>query len=139
LYVYNHDKSLIKYLTRAGKTKRNNRANPQNSRLREAEVEKKRIDKRSEACNSRQELGHLESDFMVSCRGGKACLLVAVDRKSREAKLRRLPNREADTARRALFQIFSKKSLEERKSLTVDNDTAHGRSHRIKHHLESKD
>lgn len=125
-YIYHHDRSLIKYLTRAGKTKRNNRANPQKSRLREAEkIEKKNIEQRSEAGNNREELGHVESDFIVSSRGGKSCLLVAVDRKARKIALRKTPNREADTARRTLFQVCSNTFKRVLNSLTIDNDPAH--------------
>jgi len=125
LYIYHHDRDLIQYLIRASKTKRNNRASPQKSRLREAEIIKKNISQRSEAANSREELGHIESDFMVSCRGGKSCLLVAADRKARRIRLKKTLNREADTTRRTLFQIFRDEPSSTVNSLTVDNDPAH--------------
>lgn len=125
-YIYKVDRELIQYLVRHGKTKRNNRASSNKSRLREIEkLEKRRIEERSKAGNERLEVGHLESDFMVSGGGGKSNLVVAVDRKSRLVRLKLTPNREADVTRRTLFQIFSKFPKEFRKSLTVDNDSAH--------------
>jgi len=124
-FCYTRDRTLIKYLVRCGRTKRNNRASGAKNRLREAQILKRSIDERSAEADSRAELGHLESDFVVSCRGGRSCLLVAVDRKARRVELRKLPNREAETTRRSLFQIFNGLPSAQRKSLTIDNDTAH--------------
>ena len=54
-------------------------------------------------------------------------MLVLVDRKNRAIALRKLPNREADTARRTIFQILNEQKRKglSVKSLTIDNDTAH--------------
>lgn len=124
-YIYKIDRTLLHYLTRHGKTKRNKRASGQSSRQKAAEVEKRWIDQRMHAANNRLELGHLESDFIVSAKKGKSCLLVAVDRKARRIRLRKTVNREADTTRRTLFNIFRDLPQQIRKSLTVDNDPAH--------------
>ena len=126
-YIYTERRDLIPHLVRSGKTRRNNRASNHKSRLRAAEIEKKRIDERSVDGNQRVELGHKESDFIVSAKGGKSCLLVLIDRKSRKVYLRKTANREADTTRRAIFQILSleKNSGGPITSLAIDNDTAH--------------
>ena len=130
-YIYKVDKTLLKYLIRHGKTKRNKRAAGQKSRLKVAEVEKRNIDQRSIGGNERIELGHLESDFIVSSKKGKSCLLVAVDRKTRRVCLKKTPNREADTARRVLFGILRDLPPNALKSLTVDNDPAHNHLPRL--------
>jgi len=124
-YIYLVERGLLKYLIRHGRVKRNNRASGKKSRQREAEIEKRPIDERSSGADTRIELGHLESDFVVSGKGGKSCLLVAADRKARRIRLRKTANREADTTRRALFGIFQDLPQAARKSLTVDNDSAH--------------
>lgn len=128
-FCYKADRTLIKYLVRHGKTKRNNRAKNCNNRLRVAEKKlvKRNIEERCKEANERVDLGHLESDFVVSCRGGKACLLVVIDRKTRVIELRLLPNRLSRVTRRAIFQIFNKLPDGQRRSLTLDNDTAHNR------------
>ena len=126
-YIYNRERGLLKYLVRHGKTKRTGRASKQRSRMREAELSKKRVDKRPEPANARTQLGHYESDFIVSARGGKSCLLVLVDRKSRLVRLRKVASREADIARRTMFQLLHCLPSHARRSLTVDNDTAHVR------------
>ena len=118
-YIYRTDRSLLKYLTRYGKRK--SRSSGEESRS--ENIRKRYIDKRSEEANKREELGHKESDFIVSCRGGKSCILVAVDRKVRRIRLIKTANREADTTRGVLFRVF--RDSEVVKSLTVDNDPAH--------------
>ena len=123
-YAYKTDRSLLKYLVRSGRTKRTNRGSLYRSRQREAEMARRSLETRFQAATDREELGHKESDFVVSSRGGKSCLLVVVDRMSRKISLRLTPNREAETTRKALFQILNQ---EQAKSLTVDNDSAHNR------------
>ena len=124
-YIYKFDRSLLRYLTRHGKTKRNKRASGRKSRLRKAEIEKRRIDQRAKEANDRTEAGHLESDFVVSGKKGKSCLLVVVDRRMRRIRLRKTPNREAEVTRQTLFAILRDLPLGFRRSLTIDNDTAH--------------
>lgn len=124
-FIYNKDRSLIKYLIRAGNRSRRNRVSGRKERIKSIESTKRNISDRAQEGEERTELGHFESDFIVSGRGGRSCLLVVVDRKARRVFLRKTANREADTARRAIFQIFKELPSGARKSLTVDNDTAH--------------
>ena len=56
LYIYNQDRTLLKYLTKAGQTKRNKRASGQSSRLRAAEIDKRRLEQRPTEANERVEL-----------------------------------------------------------------------------------
>ena len=68
----------------------------------------------------RNELGHLEMDFMVS-KESKWVLLVVVDRFAKKTWVRKLPNRKRDTIRATLSCMFHGVEL---KSITTDNDIA---------------
>lgn len=68
----------------------------------------------------RIEAGHLELDFIVS-QESSWVLVVAVDWLTKQAWVRKLPNRKRDTVRAALSQLFSGVKL---KSITTDNDIA---------------
>lgn len=130
-YIYNADPSLLKYLDRKGKTRRNKNYSGNLPRSVKSEDSiKKSIHERSLEGTNRSSMGHSESDFIVSCRGGKSVLLVEADRKIRKIHLRLLPNREAETTRAAIFGIAElAKAYGGLKSLTVDNDTAHNKLH----------
>jgi transposase, IS30 family len=68
----------------------------------------------------RNELGHLEMDFIVS-KESSWVLLVVVDRLAKRTWVRKLPNRKRDTIRAALSCMFHGVDL---KSITTDNDIA---------------
>jgi IS30 family transposase len=130
-YIYNSDPSLLQYLTRKGKTRRNKEYKGNHPRVVNKEnVLKKSVHDRCAEGNNRESIGHSESDFIVSCRGGKSVLLVEADRSCRQVHLRLLPNREAETTRAVMFEICTlKKAAGGIKTLTVDNDTAHNNLH----------
>lgn len=81
------------------------------------------IEERPESIENREEYGHWEMDLVVGPQGSRACLLTLTERKTREEKIIRLPNRKAKTIRKAwnklerempnFKQIF--------KSITTDN------------------
>lgn len=64
--------------------------------------------------------GHFEMDFIVS-RASTWVLLVVVDRVSKHAFVRKLPNRKRSTVCRALSSVFGEIEV---KSITTDNDIA---------------
>ena len=68
----------------------------------------------------RNELGHLELDFIVS-KESSWVLLVAVETLTKKTWVRKLPNRKRDTIRAALSLMFRGVIL---KSITTDNDIA---------------
>ncbi len=72
---------------------------------------------RCEAANLRRRLGDWEGDTVMG-GVGKGCLLTCVDRKSRYLLCEVLPNKSAQTVRRAFQTAFSKHSA---KTLTLDN------------------
>jgi len=78
------------------------------------------IDKRPKIIEKRKRVGDLEIDFIVSGRGGKGVLLVAVDRKLRVVFLEPILKVMVDNIHEACQRI--KKRFPELKSLTLDND-----------------
>ena len=66
------------------------------------------------------DVGHLEMDFIVS-KSSTWVLLVIVDRLTRRAWVRRLPNRKRDTLRAALSAVLADVVV---RSITTDNDIA---------------
>lgn len=66
------------------------------------------------------EVGHFEVDFIVSKHNSR-CLLVVVDRYTKQTWVRKLPNRKRITIRDALSSMFHGVDL---KSITTDNDIA---------------
>ena len=59
------------------------------------------IEIRPEHIAQRSEGGHWEMDLIVGCRGSKAVLLTLTERRSREEIIMKLPDRRAETIRRA--------------------------------------
>ena len=68
----------------------------------------------------RNELGHIELDFIVS-KESSWVLMVAVDWLAKKTWVRKLPNRKRATVRSALSSMFQGVDL---KSITTDNDIA---------------
>ena len=90
------------------------------------DVDAKRIDERPQDANERSELGHWEMDCVESGRGkGRACLLVLVERKSRNVLIFKLRSQTQKEVQRRLDQlerkIGAKRFREMFKSITVDN------------------
>lgn len=81
------------------------------------------IETRPEYINQRREFGHWEMDLVVSGQGGKSVLLTLTERLSRQEIIRKLPDRKAETIRKAIDQIerntpgFRQKF----RSITTDN------------------
>ena len=90
------------------------------------DVKARRIDDRPEEADARSELGHWEMDCIESGRGkGRACLLVLVERMSRETiiyKMRAQTQKEVQRILNGLERkIGFKRFYEIFKSITVDN------------------
>ena len=80
------------------------------------------IQKRPAHIATRRQVGHWEVDTAVS-RKSKAALAVMVERKSRFAKVRRLPRRTARSLRVALTRSMARYPKDLRRSFTYDNGT----------------
>ena len=76
------------------------------------------ISARPEVINKRERIGDIEADTVLSCRGGKSCLAVFVDRKTRYYWLVKMPNKSAGEMLKATIKTFKNYPI---KSITYDN------------------
>lgn len=81
------------------------------------------IEVRPEHIGQRSEGGHWEMDLIVGCRGSKAVLLTLTERRSREEIIMKLPDRRAETIRRAIDRLERRTPQFRQKfrSITTDN------------------
>lgn len=79
--------------------------------------EREGIEHRPYAANNRQRLGDYEGDTMVG-KGHKGVLVTLVERKTRETKIKALPNRKAHNVLKACIALLS---CEKPLSITFDN------------------
>lgn len=78
------------------------------------------IDERPSYINTRQRIGDMEGDFVVSGKGGSGILLVMVDRKTRMTFLELIVNVSIQSVHDACVRIHMR--IPEMQSLTLDND-----------------
>ena len=81
------------------------------------------IEIRPEHIGQRSEGGHWEMDLIVGCRGSKAVLLTLTERRSRQEIIMKLPDRKAETIRRAIDRLERRTPQFRQKfrSITTDN------------------
>lgn len=81
------------------------------------------IENRPAEISRRTEYGHWEMDLVVSRQGGKSVLLTLTERTKREQIIRKLPNRKAETIRRAIDRLErnTPNFRQKFKSITTDN------------------
>lgn len=83
----------------------------------------------------REEYGHWEMDLVVSGQGGKSVLLTLTERRSRQEIIIKLPDRKAETVRRAIDRLERKTPdfRQKFRSITTDNGSEFmGYDHLIK-------
>lgn len=114
---------LTRYLLRVGKPRRG-KPGARGRKRRDPAAPKKSIESRPDDANARRVIGHTESDLIVSGKGD-ACLLVMADRKSRQVRLKKLPNRKAETIKIALVGLYRDIPKYLRLTLTQDNGSEH--------------
>ena len=78
------------------------------------------ISNRPEIVASRQRFGDYEADTVYSCRGGKSCLAVFVERQSRLYLLAKMKDKSADAMYKASRKLLKNKLV---KTITYDNGT----------------
>lgn len=81
------------------------------------------IEIRPESITRREEYGHWEMDLVVSARGGRSVLLTLTERMSRQEIIIKLPDRKAETVRRAIDRLERKTPgfRQKFRSITTDN------------------
>lgn len=120
-WILKEAKELQEHLPFRGRKRRNRLTARKHQRPKEAAPPKRSIHQRGAEAAERVEVGHKEFDFLV-CVQSVVSILVGVDRKTRRLWLRRVENREAQTARAALIRIEINLCPPLRKTLTFDND-----------------
>lgn len=122
-WVFKERQDLKKYLLRAGKPRRG-KPGARVYKRRAPAAPKKSIESRPREANERSCIGHKESDLIVSSKSD-ASLLVMVDRKLRKVRLKKLPNRKAETVKAALVAMLMGIPAHLRHTLTQDNGSEH--------------
>jgi IS30 family transposase len=127
--LYNYiDKELLLNVTKKDLPRKGKSSKRKYTRVtrRIKDVDAKRIDERPVAANNRSELGHWEMDCLESGRGkGRACLLVLVERLSRQTLVFKLRSQTQKEVQRQLDKLERnlgiKRFKQMFKSITVDN------------------
>lgn len=114
-FINNSRIELKKYLPYAGR-----RYKKRYSSIKTLISKRVGIEERPKIINDRCRIGDLEVDTIVSARGGKACLAVAVDRKTRRVFIRKMKNKTALEMKRTILEISAEINI---KSITYDNGT----------------
>lgn len=110
---------LKKYLPEGGKARRARVMN-RRGKVQQAAAQKRHISERPEAANTRDEIGHLEVDSILSKRGSKSAIISIIDRKARNRWYIFVENLEAATVRKALVRFLHTLMPWQRKSITMD-------------------
>lgn len=76
------------------------------------------ISLRAEIVNKRERFGDFEVDTVISAKGGKSCIAVAVERKSRYYIFRKMPDKSAASMNNALLEMLKNIDV---KTITYDN------------------
>lgn len=127
--LYNYiDSELLNNVTKEDLPRKGKNSKRKYKRVKKRikDVNAKRIDDRPQEANDRSELGHWEMDCVESGRGkGRACLLVLVERKSRDVLIFKLRSQTQKAVQRRLDQFEKKIGIKRFramfKSITVDN------------------
>ena len=76
---------------------------------------------RPKEADERSQLGHYEMDTVLSGRGSRGGLLVAIDRMSRRYVVERMPDMTQESTLKALKRMVKRGALDNIKSITTDN------------------
>ena len=112
--IENHRREWVKYLIYKGRHRRK----LTHSAGRDYIKNRTDISLRPEVVNKRERFGDFEVDTVISARGGKSCIAVAVERKSRYYILRKIPDKSATSMNNALIDMLKNTTV---KTITYDN------------------
>ena len=112
--IENHRREWVKYFIYKGRHRRK----LTHSAGREYIKNRTDISLRPEIVNKRKRFGDFEVDTVISARGGKSCIAVAVERKSRYYILRKIPDKSATSMNAALTKMLKNINV---KTITYDN------------------
>ena len=110
---------MIGYLPHCPKEGKNYKRGMDRKQKRMAIPERIDITQRPKEINDRKEIGHWESDLIVG--SGKSALKVAVERKQRLTKIRKVCDKTSQQSNIALSDMLSSMPKDNVKSITYDN------------------
>ena len=114
--IKKHRPEWMKYLINKGR-KRRKLTHPASAKFIPERVS---IDKRPEIVGTRERFGDWEADTVVSCRGGKACLAVFVERKTRMYLIKKMKDKSAAEMLAATIRALGNYHV---KTISYDNGT----------------
>lgn len=123
-WIFRERREYARYLLRAGKRERRGKPGVRLYPRRLPSYPKKSIMHRPKEAELRLEIGHKESDLILSSKN-ESSLLVLVDRYSRKVWLRKVVNRKAETVQIALASVLRTIPTFFRHTLTQDNGAEH--------------
>jgi len=118
-WIYSSAKHLIGYLLHCPKESKNYKRGRDRKQNRMPIPERVDITQRPQEINDRSQSGHWESDLIVG--SGKSALKVAVERKQRLTKIRKVCDKTSQQSNIALVDILSSMPKNCVKSMTYDN------------------
>lgn len=130
-WIYNHDRSLVKYLVRAHPRRRFRHQRRWPNRIISQRIS---ILQRPDFINLRQQPGHWESDLVVGA--GRAAIQVLVERKTRFVLLRKVRSKSAQANYDALSDAFSSVPQPLRQTVTYDNGSENALHVEINHRFQ---
>lgn len=137
-YIYKDRTDLTQYLLRR-KFGRKPRFIPRRIKAMKPHIPNRTdIDYRSEIANLRLEFGHFEVDSVESCKKGKSCLTVIVDRATRKTIIKRTASKTSSKTAHNIISSIKKYSKKMRKSLTYDNGMEFCRHEKVNQELGTK-
>lgn len=134
-FVYTEARDLIPFLARAHR--RRLRRGYSRKYAKSRIPGRVSIAQRPKAVLERQQLGHWEADTLVS-RTSQAALGLAVERKTRYARLRRLARRQATDMRQMLTRSLRRYPKKLRRTLTYDNGLENAQHQQVNQALGTK-
>lgn len=134
-FIYNVRRDLIPYLAQSHK-KRKKRASGKNKRAIKV-PNRTLIDERSSKADNREELGHWETDTVIS-RESKTALQVIIERKIRYTKISKLIRKTAYEMSKSLIRRLCKLPRKFLKTITYDNGTENAKHEYTNEVLEIK-
>jgi transposase, IS30 family len=115
-WIYTERPDLVGYLSRAQPTRtRRWKISVRKTRI----PERVSIRERPAQVNDRTQPGHWETDLLMG--SGRAAIQVTIERQSRYARLRKIPNKTAVQSRQALQEVLQSVPATLRRSITYDN------------------
>jgi len=106
-------------------------------RKRIEESRKTSISKRPEVAASLEEFGHFETDLLFTHGSQSIAIAVTVEKKSRLARLRKVPSKKSDCVIPKVTESLKSYGLESIKSVTTDNGTEFAQFQKLEQELST--